>query len=187
MLPVVQVFPRRGPGGWSGGQHGPTDLPRECRSWTLSNRFPSAALMDSGVRLLREARIGPARLPATGCPYPARRHVRQAVTLPNLAMMRSASRFIWPGIHATTRHSRGLCRPLEAVRPSLHVRRRTCDRDASCPHARPWLPGRRRLVECSLGRRPDFALLSDFSSQDYYPATLHVLSLMAIAESIPHV
>ena len=45
--------------------------------------------------------------------------------------------------------------------------------------------GARPRCRHRLGRRPDVALLSDFSSQDYYPATLHVLSLMAIAERYP--
>lgn len=152
----------------------------------LSNRFPSAALMDSGVRLLREARFGPARLPADWVslsgetPRPANGYPSQfgydAIRIPLYLAWYSRD---YPDIlEVFAAHWKQFGQASMSV-----VELATATRLAPMPG--PGYQAVAGLVECSLGRRPDVALLSDFSSQDYYPATLHVLSLMAIAERYP--
>ncbi|MFN3720194.1 MAG: glycosyl hydrolase family 8 [Rhizobium rhizophilum] len=152
----------------------------------LSSRFPAKALMGSGVTLLRDARFGTARLPSDwlslsgDMPRPASGYPSQfgydAIRVPLYLAWYSRD---YPDIlEIFASHWKQFGTASMSV-----VELATATRIAPMPD--PGYQAVAALVECSLGRRPDLALLSDFSSQDYYPATLHVLSLMAIAERYP--
>lgn len=152
----------------------------------LTDRFPAGELMDSGVSLLRDARFGPARLPADwlsisgDMPRPANGYPSQfgydAIRVPLYLAWYSRD---YPDIlEVFAAHWKQFDKASMSV-----VELATATRLSPMPD--PGYQAVAALVECSLGRRPDITQLSDFSSQDYYPATLHVLSLMAIAERYP--
>lgn len=152
----------------------------------LSDRFPAKALMDSGLALLRDSRFGPARLPADwlslsgAVPQPAGGYPSQfgydAIRVPLYLAWYSRD---YPDIlEIFASHWKQFGTASMSV-----VELATATRLSPMPD--PGYQAVAALVDCSLGRRPDVAMLSDFSSQDYYPSTLHVLSLMAIAERYP--
>jgi endoglucanase len=152
----------------------------------LSERFPARDLMNSGLTLVRDSRFGPARLPADWLslsgqvPQPAIGYPSQfgydAIRVPLYLAWYSRDYPDILEIFAT--HWKQFGKASMSV-----VELATATRLSPMPD--PGYQAVAALVECSLGRRPDVALLSDFSSQDYYPSTLHVLSLMAIAERYP--
>lgn len=152
----------------------------------LSDRFPAKALMDSGIGLLRISRFGPAKLPADwlslsgDTPRPAGGYPSQfgydAIRVP--LYLAWYSRHYPDILEIFASHWKQFGSASMSV-----VELATATRLSPMPD--PGYQAVAALVECSLGRRPDVALLTDFSSQDYYPATLHVLSLMAIAERYP--
>lgn len=152
----------------------------------LSDGFPARDLMESGIALLRDSRFGPARLPADWlslsgpAPRPASGYPSQfgydAIRVPLYLAWYSRD---YPDIlEIFASHWKQYGSASMSV-----VELATATRLSPMPD--PGYQAVAALVECSLGRRPDVALLSDFSSQDYYPSTLHVLSLMAIAERYP--
>lgn len=152
----------------------------------LTGRFPGRDLIDSGLQILRTARFGPARLPpdwvslAEATPRPASQYPSQfgydAIRVPLYLAWYSRD---YPDIlEVFAEHWRQFGPASMSV-----VELATATRISPMPD-----PGYRAvalLVDCSLGRRPDPSEFNDTTSQDYYPSTLHVLSLMAIAERYP--
>ena len=151
-----------------------------------SERFPARELVESGLMLLRDARFGPTRLPAdwvslsAGRPQPANSYPSQfgydAIRVP--LYLAWFSRDYPDVLEIFADHWKQFGNASMSV-----VELTTATRLSPMPG--PGYQAVAGLVECSLGRRPDVARLADFSSQDYYPSTLHVLSLMAIAERYP--
>ncbi len=149
-----------------------------------SSRFPADELMKTGLSLTRTARFGPAKLPANwislkdGKPGPAKAYPAQfghdAIRVPLYLAWYSRD-------HAD------LVSPFDDVwRDGQGAA--VIDLETAQPLAPMPEPGYRavtELVGCSLGRQPVAPTAANFETTDYYPSTLHLLSLIAIAERYP--
>ncbi|TWF59021.1 glycosyl hydrolase family 8 [Neorhizobium alkalisoli] len=152
-----------------------------------SKGFPGKTLVKSGLSLLREGRVGPAKLPpdwiglAASEPKPAQGFPAQfgyeAIRIPLYLAWYSPD---YPDLLET--FSKQWKR--SAGTKGLAVIELTTA-TATSPMPDPGYRAVAHLVECSLGRSVNIEEISNFKPTDYYPSTLHVLSLMAIAERYP--
>lgn len=149
-----------------------------------SSRFPADELIRTGLSFTASARFGSADLPANWIsvkerhPVPAKSYPVQfghdAIRIPlYLAWYsRDYADLLTPFDNAWQASSGPAVVDLETA--SVH---------APMPEA-----GYRavaELVGCSLGRMPVAPTAASFETTDYYPSTLHLLSLIAIAERYP--
>jgi endoglucanase len=152
-----------------------------------SRAFPGRALVKTGLSLVRDARFGPAQLPAdwiglsASSPKPAQGFTPQfgyeSIRIPlYLAWYSTDHPDLLETFSRQWKRSAG-------TKGLAVIELTTATATAAMPD-----PGYRavaNLVECSLGRPVNIEEVSNFSPTDYYPSTLHVLSLMAIAERYP--
>lgn len=152
----------------------------------ISAEFPSSALTETGLALVGQARFGPSGLPANwislanNAVTPARAFDKQfgydAIRIPlYLAWL--------PGDHAALLESFERAWD-KADESAVEV----VDLDSGEAVGAMSDPGYRAvvdLVRCSLNRPAPAQHIRDFSPTDYYPSTLHLLSLLAMAERYP--
>lgn len=151
-----------------------------------SARFPADELIKTGLSLTRTARFGPADLPADWIslkgisPVPANAYPAQfghdAIRVPlYLAWYsRDHADLLMPFADAWRDTSKGAASVIDLA---------TATTLSQMPDA-----GYRavtELVGCSLGRDTVAPTAAAFETTDYYPSTLHLLSLVAIAERYP--
>ncbi|MFK0332784.1 glycosyl hydrolase family 8 [Rhizobium sp. NPDC090275] len=151
-----------------------------------SSRFPADELIRTGLSLTQTARFGPAALPADWIslkgktPMPASAYPAQfghdAIRIPlYLAWYsRDHSDLLTPFADAWRDTNNGAASVIELANATTL---------SQMPEA-----GYRavtELVGCSLGRETAAPTAAAFETTDYYPSTLHLLSLVAVAERYP--
>ncbi|MCY1669035.1 glycosyl hydrolase family 8 [Rhizobium sp. SL86] len=151
-----------------------------------SEAFPARPLLRSGLSLMREARFGPAQLPPDWIslsqrePRPAKGYPSQfgydAIRVPLYLAWYSAE---YPELlEVFARQWRKTPANGLAVVELATATQTSFLTDAGYKAVA-------EVVECSLGRPLNVDAISNFTPTDYYPSTLHVLSLMVIAERYP--
>ncbi|MBZ5762675.1 MULTISPECIES: glycosyl hydrolase family 8 [Rhizobium] len=152
----------------------------------LSAGFPATQLIATGLSLTRMARFGPAELPSDWIslkgrtPQPAAGYAAQfgqdAIRVPMYVAWFSRD---YPDI-------------LEKFNAAFEQRSggkpAVIDLDTADPVAVLPDPGYRAVVDlvaCSLGAEKTAVHAAAFQPTDYYPSTLHLLSLIALAERYP--
>jgi endoglucanase len=152
----------------------------------VSAAFPADELIKTGLKLTRDARFGPAALPsdwislASATPVPAQNYPAQfghdAIRVPLYLAWYSRD---YPDVLAEFEKSwRGAREPSVAV-----VELATATPIAGM--ADPGYVAVADLVSCSLGSEKTADRAAAFQTTDYYPSTLHLLSLIALAERYP--
>lgn len=152
----------------------------------LGSKLPVDALQTSGRKLIEAARFGVGNLPADWLslgektPKPAARFAPnfgyEAVRLPLYAA--------WAGPENASL--------LEAVQQRWnrdgHNRVQVVELATTASLVSMPDPGYRavsELLSCSLGKSNDPAVITGFTPTEYYPSTLHLMSLVAISERYP--
>jgi endoglucanase len=152
----------------------------------VSASFPAEELLKTGLKLMREARFGPAALPAdwislaSAQPVPAQNYPAQfghdAIRAPLYLAWYSRD---YPDLLAGFAKSwRSSSQPSVAV-----VELATATPISGM--ADPGYVAVADLVSCSLGNEKTADRAAAFQTTDYYPSTLHLLSLIALAERYP--
>lgn len=151
-----------------------------------SSRFPADDLINTGLSLTRTARFGPAYLPADWIslkgetPVPANAYPAQfghdAIRVPlYLAWYsRDHADLLTPFADAWRDTNKGAASVIELSTAT-----------ALSPMPEAGYRAVTELVGCSLGRETVAPTAAAFETTDYYPSTLHLLSLVAIAERYP--
>jgi endoglucanase len=151
-----------------------------------SDAFPARSLLRSGLSLMREARFGPAQLPPDWIslsdrePRPAKGYPSQfgydAIRVPLYLAWYSAD---YPDLmEVFARQWRKTPAKGLAVVELATATQTSFMTDAGYKAVA-------EVVNCSLGMPVNIEAISNFTPTDYYPSTLHVLSLMVIAERYP--
>ena len=152
----------------------------------VSASFPATDLIETGLSLTRMARFGPAELPSDWIslkgrtPEPAKAYPVQfgqdAIRVPMYLAWFSRD---YPDI---LEKFSSAFQSLSDGKPAV------IDLDTATPIAPMPDPGYRAVVDliaCSLGRKTLATSAASFQPTDYYPSTLHLLSLIALAERYP--
>ncbi|KQT64011.1 MULTISPECIES: glycosyl hydrolase family 8 [unclassified Aureimonas] len=152
---------------------------------TIAPKLRRSKIADNGLRLLKEARFGQSGLPADWTalaserPMPASGFPAEfgynAIRIPlYLAWSKTPDRQLLSG----------LADSLSAEAGGL----RTVDLATGMPKDALSDPGYRAVndvVRCALGRSDRAEAAGSFQATNYYPSTLHILALMALAERYP--
>jgi endoglucanase len=148
--------------------------------------FPADALLASGQRLLKEGRFGGSYLPADWLSI-GENGLRPAKAFPSVfgyEAVRIPLYTAWMG-GAPLALLEGLqTRWNENGENVMHV----MDLDTSASLTSMPDPGYRavsHLLSCSLGRAGEPPVMPPFEPTEYYPSTLHLLSIIAISERYP--
>jgi endoglucanase len=148
--------------------------------------FPSEALIASGTTLIKTARFGSSQLPSDWIslkgeqPEPAQKFAKnfgyEAVRIPLYAAWYSPEqarlldkvydRWKIGGVNAVQVVELATAAPLVAM-PD------------------PGYQAVSDLLSCSLGKTTGLNAIGDFQPTDYYPSTLHLISLVAVSERYP--
>lgn len=152
----------------------------------LTADFPADALIETGLKLLREARFGPAQLPADWIslkatpPAPAEAFVPQfgydAIRVPLYLSWFSRD---YPDILQTFADEWKTSPDDAPAAVELNTAARIS------PMSDPGYRAIVQVVRCSIDNRLSSHGIENFEPTDYYPSTLHILSLMAISERYP--
>ncbi|MBX9454646.1 MAG: glycosyl hydrolase family 5 [Rhizobium sp.] len=152
----------------------------------LDSKLPTEKLLESGRKLLRQARFGPSGMPSDWLSLadkdarPAARFAPnfgyEAVRLPLYAA--------WAGpedaallarVHERwNRDGRNLVQVIELATSASLV---------AMPD--PGYQAIAELLSCSLGKPGDPTIFTGFEPTEYYPSTLHLMSVVAISERYP--
>lgn len=153
---------------------------------TISPDFPAAALITSGTTLLRTARFGSSQLPSDWIslkddhPVPAQKFAKnfgyEAVRIPLYAA--------WYGPEQARLLDRVYDRwKIGGVNAVQVVELATAAPLVAMPD--PGYQAVSDLLSCSLGRTTGLNAIGNFQPTDYYPSTLHLVSLVAVSERYP--
>jgi endoglucanase len=153
---------------------------------TISKDFPAEALIRSGTGLLKTARFGSSQLPSDWIslkgeyPQPAQKFAKNfgydAIRIPLYAAWYGADearllgrvndRWKVGGVNAVQVVELATAAPLVAM-PD------------------PGYQAVSDLLACSLGKTTGLTAIGDFQPTEYYPSTLHLISLVAVSERYP--
>jgi endoglucanase len=153
---------------------------------TISKDFPAAALIESGTRLLKAARFGSSQLPSDWIslkdehPAPAQKFAKNfgydAVRIPLYAA--------WYGPEQARLLSRVYDRwKVGGVNAVQVVELATAAPLVAMPD--PGYQAVSDLLACSLGNTTGLDAIGSFQPTEYYPSTLHLVSLVAVSERYP--
>jgi endoglucanase len=152
----------------------------------VSSSFPAAELIKTGLSLTRTARFGPAHLPSDWVslngkvPQPAAGYPAQfghdAIRVPLYVAWYSRD---YPDILAT--FADVWRQPADNTMAVIELA--TATPISGMPD--PGYAAVADLVSCSLGHETTASRATAFETTDYYPSTLHLLSLIALAERYP--
>jgi endoglucanase len=153
---------------------------------TLDSAFPSKALIESGSKLLKTARFGASQLPSDWIslkgdyPRPAQKFAPNfgydAVRIPLYAA--------WYGHEQSQllakvydRWNKGGLNTVQVIELA------TASPLVSMPD--PGYQAVSELLSCSLGKSANLHAIGAFVPTEYYPSTLHLISIVAISEGYP--
>jgi endoglucanase len=152
----------------------------------ISPKFPSQALIETGVKLLTTARFGTNQLPSDwvslkeNYPRPAEKFAPNfgydAVRIPLYAA--------WIGPETSKLSSRIYQRWNKDSRDTVQV----IELATGTPLVAMQDPGYQavsELLTCSLGKPVNSQAITAFQPTEYYPSTLHLMSIIAISERYP--
>lgn len=148
--------------------------------------FPAQALIDSGIKLLQAARFGVSQMPADWIslkgehPRPAQKFAPnfgyEAVRIPLYTAWygRDQSRLLAKVYDRWNANGSNTVQVIELATAASLV---------AMPD--PGYQAVSELLSCSLGKSGDPQVISAFEPTEYYPSTLHLISIVAISERYP--
>lgn len=153
---------------------------------TIDRDFPAQALIESGTKLLRTARFGASQLPSDWIslkgdyPRPAQKFAPNfgydAVRIPLYAAWygRGQSQLL---AKIYDRWNKGGINTVQVIELA------TASPLVSMPD--PGYQAVSELLSCSLGKTANLHAIGAFEPTEYYPSTLHLISIVAISEGYP--
>ena len=152
----------------------------------ISAKFPAEALIASGTKLLATARFGSSQMPADWIslkdriPRPATRFA------PNFGYdaVRTPLYAAWYGLDKSRLLSKVYDQWNKGSRNTVQV----IELATAAPLVAMPDPGYQavsELLTCSLGKPTDPQVITAFEPTEYYPSTLHLMSIVAISERYP--
>ncbi len=152
----------------------------------VSKDFPSRQLISSGLKLLEKAQFGPGNLPADWISLTAAAPRPATEFAPNFGY--DAVRIpLYAAWYKDT--PKALLRPFyDAWYAGGKATVQVIELSTKLPLASMPDPGYEavaELVSCAIGRTKSSPVIAGFSPTDYYPSTLHLVSLIALTERYP--
>ena len=149
--------------------------------------FPASELVESGIKLLEAARYGPSVLPANWVSVSDEGDIKPAPGFELLFGYDAVRIPLYLGWHTDSRPD--LLAPFEKAWVSDNgTSIKVVDLESGKPVGAMTDAGYQAIVDlvlCSRGSSPDAARAKAFATTDYYPSTLHLLSLLALSERYP--